>query len=76
MLRDGHRVLVLAPGGHQHPVLALIGVAEQMPHVRDVLHVGHAVAEVAQISHEHIETDIALGVPQVRMPIYLSLIHI
>ena len=65
-----HRVLSLLPGRLGDLVLALVRIVGQMADVGDVLHVGDAVPEIAQVPHEHIETDVALGVAQMGVPVY------
>jgi hypothetical protein len=57
-------VFVLSCCGDKHSVFALVGIAQQMAYVSDVLDIGNIIAEILQVSHETIEADVAFGVSE------------
>ena len=56
-LHDLHRFELLQPGLAGYLVLSLVGIMLQMPHVGDVAHIAHLVAEMAQQFEQHVVGD-------------------
>src|SRR4030042_6408434 len=57
-----HWVFMLSCSGHHHPVLALLGIAEQMAHIGYVLDIGDIISDVPKLPNRDIKAYIALRV--------------
>ena len=67
---DLHRFQLFDLGLFLQLVLALVGVVGQVADVGNVLDIPHVVSQIPEIADNHVEGDIAFGVPQVGIPIY------
>ena len=57
-------------------VFAVVGIVFQMPHIGDVAHISHFVAQVLQISEENVECYSRAGVSQMGVAIHCWAAHI
>ena len=55
VLHHFHRLKLLEARLLGYLVLAVVGIMLEMPHIGDVAHIAHLVAEMAQIAEEDIE---------------------
>ena len=57
VLRHLHGLELLDAGFLCNLVLALVGIVLQMAHIGDVAHIAHLVAQVLEVSEQHVERD-------------------
>ena len=57
VLHHFHRLKLLEACLFCNLVLAFVGIVLQMPHIGDVAHIAHLVAEVGEVTVDHIEGD-------------------
>ena len=69
VVRHLHRFELFEPRLLRDLVLAVVGVVFQMPHVGDVAHVAHLVAERLQITEQQVEGHGRTRVPQMRIAV-------
>ena len=76
VLHHLHRLQLLQACFLGYLVLPLVGIVLQVPHIGDVTHIAHLVAEVLQVPIQQVESDGRAGMPQVRIPIHRRSAHI
>ena len=69
-LHDLHRLELLEACFLRYLIFAFIGIVLEVPHIGDVAHVAHFVAEVHKIAIEDIEGDSGTCVPQMGVAVH------
>ena len=75
-LGDLHRLFALQARLLEELVFAGVGIVGEVTHIRDVLHIAHRVAEMAQIALDHVEGDITFRVTEVRRAVHGGSAHV
>ena len=76
VLRHFHGLELLEARLLGNLVLALVGIVLEVPHVGDVAHIAHLVAQLLQMAEKHVEGDGGTRVTQVRIAIDGGAAHI
>ena len=76
VLRHLHRFQLFQAGFLGNFVFALVGILFQMPHVGNVAHIAHLVAQMLQIAKQEVEGNPRPGMAQMRVAIDRGAAHI
>ena len=76
ILCDFHGLKLFQTGFLGNLVLALIGIMLKMPHIGDISHIAHLVAQMLEITEKDVKSDGRTGMPQMRVAIYRWSTHI
>jgi hypothetical protein len=62
-------MLALEPALPDYPVFSFVRVAQQMPHVRDILHIENVIPEETKIPYNYVKRNIAFCMTEVRVAV-------